>query len=147
MRFKLVLAWETRQSHTIPLAFPPIYGWTLGFFLTVCCEERDRWRLVKWMKVPWITVMWHVDLCALLHRWASVALMGSTCKHKIKDVCCFLSFHSIRSGFNSTLLLCWRGVSHRHDTVKGQINRWESRKWKQQGVPLPANNLAIHSSL
>lgn len=32
-------------------------------------------------------------------------------------------------------------------TVKGQINRWESRKQKLQGVLSPANNLAIHSSL
>lgn len=46
-----------------------------------------------------------------------------------------------------TLLLRWRGEAHRHDTVKGRINRWESRKWKLRGVPLPANNLAIHSSL
>lgn len=31
----------TQQSHTTTLlrglAFPPIYRWTLGFFLTVCC--------------------------------------------------------------------------------------------------------------
>lgn len=142
---------DTQQSHKItllrPLAFPPIYGRTLGFFLTVCCEERQMEAremnegAVNHGNVTPVICM-RSDTCEHLFR-----SKGSTCTtHRVAQVCGFLSVHG--SGYftpNSLSVGVVRCIGTTQS--KDKINRWEKRKWKLQGVPLPANNLAIRSSL